>query len=43
VKQGINHSIANHIEYLTSRWMIEDQLNTHTKETYKRGMEVCKI
>ena len=43
VKQGIDHSIANHIENLTSRWMREDQINTHTKEVYERGMGVYKI
>ncbi len=43
VKQGIDHSIANHIENLTSRWMREDQINTHTEEVYERVMGVYKI
>jgi hypothetical protein len=34
-KQGIHYSIANHLEYLTSKWPREEQLCEHTKRLYK--------
>jgi hypothetical protein len=42
VKQGINYSIANHLEYLMSQWPNEDQLSEYTKNLYRKGEEVCK-
>jgi hypothetical protein len=42
VKQSIDHSIANHLDFLTSRWPSEDQLSEHTKKLYARGEEICK-
>jgi len=43
VKQGIDQSIANHLEFLTSQWIPESQLSQRTKELYARGEEVCKL
>ncbi len=37
IKQGIDHSIANHLEYLISKWPRMEQLSAHTIEMYKRG------
>jgi hypothetical protein len=31
VKQGINYSLANHLEFLSSQWPHEDQLSTYAK------------
>jgi hypothetical protein len=42
VKQGIDSSIANHLEYLTSKWPKWDDLSGHTKEMYKRGEALCR-
>jgi len=42
VKQGINYSLANHFEFLSSQWPHEDQLSTYAKRIFKRGEEVCK-
>jgi hypothetical protein len=42
VIQGIDSSIANHLEYLTSKWPKWDDLSEHTKETYKRGEALCR-
>ena len=43
IKQGIDASIANHLEYLTSRWPRQDQLSQHTKDMYTRGEAICKL
>lgn len=43
VKQGIDQSIANHLEFLTSQWIPESQLSQRTKELYARGEEICKL
>jgi hypothetical protein len=43
VKQGINHAIANHLEYLTDKWPREEQLTRYTIELYTRGEEICKF
>jgi hypothetical protein len=43
VKQGINHAMANHLEYLTDKWPREEQLTRYTLELYKRGEEICKF
>ena len=42
VKQGIEYSIANHLEYLTSKWPRIDQLSLQTREAYERGEFLCK-
>jgi hypothetical protein len=42
MKQGIDYSIANHLEYLTSKWPNEEQLSEYTKNLYRRGEEMCK-
>jgi len=43
VKQGIEHSIANHLEHLTKNWPKIEQLYPYTLELYKKGEEICKI
>ena len=43
IQQGIESSIANHLEYLTSRWPSQDQLSQHTKDMYERGEAICKL
>ena len=43
VKQGIDQSIANHLEFLTSKWLPEEQLSEHTKQLYARGEEISKF
>ncbi|MFN9980825.1 MAG: hypothetical protein ACK53Y_12950, partial [bacterium] len=43
VKQGIDSSIANHLEYLTSKWPKEDQLSAYTRRLYSRGEQACRI
>lgn len=42
VKQGINQSIANHLDMLTAKWPKEEQLSNYTLELYKRGEEIRK-
>ena len=42
VKQGIDHSIANHLEYLTSKWPKPEQMSAQTRATYLRGEAMCK-
>jgi hypothetical protein len=42
VKQGIDYSIANHLEYLTSKGPRLDQMSIRARESYKRGEAVCK-
>jgi hypothetical protein len=43
IKQGIDHSIANHLEYLTSKWPKEDRLSPHVRNVYRRGENICHI
>jgi hypothetical protein len=43
VKQGINHAIANDLEYLTYKWPRDEQLTRYTLELYKRGEETYKL
>jgi hypothetical protein len=43
LKQGINYSIANHLEYLTKNWPQRDCQNYHTRRLYERGEEICKL
>jgi len=42
IKQGIDYSIANHLAYLTSQWLHEDQLDANATRLYKKGEEICK-
>ena len=42
IKQGIDSSIASHLEYLTSRWPREETLSDYTRRLYHRGEELCK-
>jgi len=39
IKQGIDYSIANHLEYLTKKWPQRDHQNYHTRRLYERGEE----
>jgi hypothetical protein len=43
IRQGIESSIACHLEYLTSKWPRNAQLSQHAKELYARGEEICKL
>ena len=43
IKQGIDQSITNHLEYLTSKWPKEDRLSPHVRNMYKRGENICHI
>ncbi len=42
IKQGIDSSIASHLEYLTSRWPREETLSDYTRRLYHCGEELCK-
>jgi hypothetical protein len=42
IKQGIDCSIANHLEFLTSQWPHEEDLSAHTLNKYRRGEELCQ-
>jgi hypothetical protein len=42
MKQGIDYSMANHLEFLTSKWPTEDNLDEFKKRLYKKGEEVCR-
>ncbi len=42
IKQGIDYSIANHLELLTSKWPPEDQLPYNTLRLYTKGEELCR-
>jgi hypothetical protein len=41
-EKGIDYSIANHLEYLMSKWPNEEQLSEYTKNLYRKGEEICK-
>jgi len=41
VKQGIDYSIANHLEYLTKRWPRKHQLSAQMQRILLNGREVC--
>jgi hypothetical protein len=43
VKQGIDYSIASHLEHLTSKWPAADIQTAHAKAMYQRGEAVCKF
>ncbi len=43
IKQGIDHAIANHLEYLTSLWPQEENLDPYILELYKKGEDICRI
>jgi hypothetical protein len=43
VRQGIDQSIANHLELLTSKWIPEEQLSHNTRRLYAKGEEICKF
>ena len=42
IKQDIDCSIANHLEFLTSQWPHEEDLSAHTLNKYRRGEELCQ-
>ncbi len=41
VKQGIDHSIANHLEYLTQRWIRQEHLSAYALNLYRRAEQIC--
>jgi hypothetical protein len=41
VKQGIDHSIANHLEFLTSKWLPEETPSAHILDMYKKSEQIC--
>jgi len=43
VKQGIDYGIANHLEYLTTRWPRQDQLSPYAQQLYNHGIEACSL
>jgi hypothetical protein len=43
VKQGIDCSITNHLEYLTSKWPADEQLSGYAKRLYHRGENTCYL
>ena len=43
VKQGIDFSIANHLEFLTKRWPKPEEISAYYRRLYERGERVCKI
>jgi hypothetical protein len=43
VKQGIDQSIASHLEYLTKKWPAQNELTPYQQHLYKRGERVCQI
>jgi L-lactate utilization protein LutC len=42
MKQGTDYSIASHLEFLTSKWLTEDNLDEFKKRLNKKGEEVCR-
>jgi hypothetical protein len=42
-KQGIEYSLANHLEHLTSLWMGLEYLDNQDKECYLRGKNSCHL
>jgi hypothetical protein len=42
VKQGIDFSIANHLEFLTNKWSLLDQLSYQMRRVYDNGVDICK-
>eukprot|EP00590_Aulacoseira_subarctica_P005294 CAMPEP_0172416722 /NCGR_PEP_ID=MMETSP1064-20121228/3216_1 /TAXON_ID=202472 /ORGANISM="Aulacoseira subarctica , Strain CCAP 1002/5" /LENGTH=1681 /DNA_ID=CAMNT_0013154579 /DNA_START=343 /DNA_END=5384 /DNA_ORIENTATION=- len=43
IKQGIDSSIANHLDHLTQNWLKLEQLSEYHQRLYQRGERVCKI
>ncbi len=43
VKQGMDQSIASHLEYLTKKWPAQNELTPYQQHLYKRGERVCQI
>ena len=43
IKQGIDFSIASHLEFLTQKWPKAEQISEHHRRLYIRGERVCKI
>jgi len=43
IKQGIDSSIANHLDHLTQKWPKIEQLSEYHQRLYQRGERVCKI
>ena len=43
IKQGIESSIANHLEFLTSKWPKPGDISDYYRKLYQRETRVCKI
>jgi len=43
IMQGIDSSIAGHLDHLTKSWVPFDQLSSYHQRLYRRGERVCKI
>jgi len=43
IKQGIDSSIANHLEFLTKKWPKSGETSAYHQRLYERGERVCKI
>ncbi len=42
IKQEIEYSIANHLEYLTKKWPLRDHQSYHTKRLYEEEKKFAK-
>jgi len=42
LKQGIDFSIANHLEFLTNKWPQLDQLSYQMRRVYNNGVDICE-
>jgi hypothetical protein len=42
IKQGIDYSIANHMEYLARRWPKTNQLSEQQRHLYECGKDTCQ-
>jgi hypothetical protein len=42
IKQGIDHAIANHLEYFTDSWQSKEQLEPQAIDAYERGEAICQ-
>jgi hypothetical protein len=42
IKQGIDHAIANQLEYLTDSWQSKEQLEPQAIDAHKRGEAICQ-
>jgi hypothetical protein len=43
IKQGLDYSLANHLEHLTYLWMGLEYLDNQDQECYLRGKNICRL